>query len=118
MSLMIETRDGSIVGVSHHWSPASGTCEAYGTLRFGTSLRGITVYLHKPAEIDEVIAELVALRAKMAAEPCTRRRASDGLLCLVDGAHDSGMHKGWAVDGVVQLWTDDECEQPASAVAS
>jgi hypothetical protein len=52
---------------SHTWYPADEQCHAFGTLNFGDS----QVHLYTPAGIDEVIAELVALRAEMTASVIT-----------------------------------------------
>jgi hypothetical protein len=91
MTRMIEMRDTSLAGVSHKWSPASDECRAYGTLRFGTSVRGVTVYLDTPAEVDEVIAELVALKQEMAPPVITDAEAR----CLKPARH--GPHLAGAV---------------------
>lgn len=108
MSLMIEMKDTRLEGVSHDWSPETERCDAYGILRFGTSARGVIVYFHKPAEIDEVIAELVALRAEMdpppageggilfevsddeAANPPHHVTSDDEQMCNAPGNRDSG----------------------------
>jgi hypothetical protein len=51
--------------IRHKWYPASGTCDAFGVLTLSGPVYA-KIYFHEPAEIDEVIAELVALRAEMA----------------------------------------------------
>lgn len=66
MQLMIESSDYYTEGVSRSFKGQ------FGTLKFGTSTRWTQVYFNSASEIDEVIAELVALRAEMtgeAAEP-------------------------------------------------
>lgn len=49
--------------VGHRWFPGDDECQAYGALKFKNDA---TVFFDRPAQIDEVIAELVALRAEMA----------------------------------------------------
>lgn len=66
--------------VHRHWHPGSDECHAYGSLKFGAVA---TVFFDGPAQIDEVIAELVALRAEMTGEPaslapCGHARNEDG----------------------------------------
>jgi hypothetical protein len=54
-------------------------------------------------EDDELHAE---------APPCGKRRASDGLPCGLNGAHEGRRHEAWDAGGAVQLWTDDESAGP------
>jgi hypothetical protein len=46
------------------------------------------------------------------AEPCAKRRASDGLPCGLNGAHEGRRHEAWDAGGAVQLWTDGESAGP------
>lgn len=64
------TTSGDTTGVTHRWYPASEAHGAFGILAFGYNAgdAGADIHLHQPAEIDEVIAALTALRAKMTGE--------------------------------------------------
>jgi hypothetical protein len=48
--------------VWHRFHPGDDNCHAYGALKFNEAA---TLYFDKPALVDKVIAELVALRAEM-----------------------------------------------------
>lgn len=52
--------------VWHRWHPGDGNCHAYGALKFNEAA---TLFFDKPALIDKVIAELVALKQEMALPP-------------------------------------------------
>lgn len=80
--------------ISHRWNPDDDRSHAYGTLRFGDSLNGVTVFIHTPAEIDQVIAELVALRNEMAPpvitcseRTCDAKHPETGDWCVIEGEH-------------------------------
>lgn len=84
MTFHIQMQDFALDGVSHRWTPASGTCRAYGTIEFGAPGRDVIVFLTEAAQIDEVIAELAALRAKMAPP-------APGCACVADAPGDGGV---------------------------
>jgi hypothetical protein len=69
MTFHIQTQDIALDGVTHKWSGADSKCPAYGIIRFGPVGRTVTVFLSTTAEVDKVIAELVALRAEMDPPP-------------------------------------------------
>ena len=55
--------------VSHYWRPAKNDCHAYGVIKFGEGQQACgTVFFDVPEQVDEVIAELTALRAEMTGE--------------------------------------------------
>lgn len=73
--------------VWHRWHPGDDLCHAYGALKFG---EGATLFFDRPAQIDKVIAELVALRAEMTGEAVVEFTSDSRLTsarCLQPGEH-------------------------------
>jgi hypothetical protein len=119
MTFHIQTQDMSLEGVTHRWSPRSSACPAYGTLQFGPTGRSVIVFLSTPAEIDEVFAELVALRAEMTGEPEPEPLAASGpprhvtgaigdhscaakdrgYICNAQAGHDGPEHVAYGTEG-------------------
>lgn len=83
--------DHKVSGVYHQWFPAS----RFGVLSFGSDGLGNHLYLDTPAEIDEIIAELAALRAEMTApvitdseRTCDQANPASGAWCHLPAPHD------------------------------
>lgn len=94
------TTAGDTTGVTHRWYPASLAHGAFGILAFGYNAGDASadIHFHQPAEIDEVVAELTALRAEMTGLPCPSVAEHSGLPCTETGEH-AGHRNGQIVWG-------------------
>lgn len=88
MTIRIQT-DVTLKGVRHRYFPGP---TAFGTIEFGEG--GNRLYFGETADIDTVIAELVALRAEMAPpvitcseRTCDAKHPDTGDWCVIEGPH-------------------------------
>lgn len=110
------TTSGDTTGVTHRWYPASEAHGAFGILAFGYNAgdAGADIHLHQPAEIDEVIAALTALRAEMTGDAAVEFTSDSRLAparCQQPGEH------GPALAGAVVDCDRPEHHEPVSAEA-
>lgn len=75
MSIRVATDQSFNGPLGHRWFPASSVCDAFGMIEFGPHNY---LYLHTTDEIDELIAELAALRAEMTGEARCQKPGEHG----------------------------------------